>query len=140
VDKVFEALASTPRRKILAYLAEVDLTAGEIAARFEMSKPAISKHLQILENAGLVTSEKRGQFVHYALVRENVVNTLNGFLEHFGADSMSYGKESSELKRLRKERRRLRKKEKKESAKKLVAGPDLSLSTTFEGGEGEFKP
>jgi len=47
MDKVFEALASTPRRKILAYLSEVDLTAGEIARRFDMSKPAISKHLQI---------------------------------------------------------------------------------------------
>ena len=79
MNKVFDALASAPRRKILAYLAEVDLTAGEIAARFDMSKPAISKHLQILENAGLVTSEKRGQFVHYALVTDNLVNTLHGF-------------------------------------------------------------
>ena len=52
MDKIFEALASTPRRKMLAYVAEASLTAGEIAARFEMSKPAISKHLQILENAG----------------------------------------------------------------------------------------
>ena len=76
MNKIFEALASAPRRKILAYLAEVDLTAGEIAARFDMSKPAISKHLQILENAGLVTSEKRGQFVHYALVRENLAKPL----------------------------------------------------------------
>ena len=42
MNKIFEALASAPRRKILAYLAEVDLTAGEIAARFDMSKPAIS--------------------------------------------------------------------------------------------------
>jgi DNA-binding transcriptional ArsR family regulator len=106
VDKVFEALASTPRRKILAYLAEVDLTAGEIAARFEMSKPAISKHLQILENAGLVTSEKRGQFVHYALVRENVVNTLNGFVQHLCPVSTPLKKESAKLKRLRKESRR----------------------------------
>jgi len=70
------------RRKILAYLSEVELTAGEIAARFDMSKPSISKHLQVLENAGLVRSEKRGQFVHYALVRENLVNTLNGFVQN----------------------------------------------------------
>ncbi len=73
---VFAALASTARRKILAYLSAADLTAGEIAARFAMSKPAISKHLQILENAGLVRSEKRGQFVHYTLVRESLANTL----------------------------------------------------------------
>ncbi len=81
MDKVFDALASTPRRKILAYLSGADLTAGEIASRFEMSKPAISKHLSVLENAGLIESEKRGQFVHYRLVQENLVNTLNGFVQ-----------------------------------------------------------
>ncbi len=101
MDKVFEALASTPRRKILAYLAKVDLTAGEIAARFDMSKPAISKHLQILENAGLVRSEKRGQFVHYALVRENLVNTLNGFVQNVCPVSRPLKKESSRIKRSR---------------------------------------
>src|SRR2546421_698256 len=82
MEKVFEALASTPRRKILAYLSEVDLTAGEIASRFEMSKPAISKHLQILENAGLVTSTKQGQFVRYPRGPNNPVNPLNGFAQH----------------------------------------------------------
>lgn len=101
MSKVFEALASTPRRKILAYLAEVDLTAGEIAARFEMSKPAISKHLQILENAGLVTSEKHGQFVHYSLVRENLVNTLNGFVQKVCPVSTPLKRESAELRRKR---------------------------------------
>jgi DNA-binding transcriptional ArsR family regulator len=81
MEKVFEALASLPRRKILAFLSATDLTAGEIAARFEMTKPAISKHLSILENAGLIRGEKRGQFIHYALVRDNLVNTLNGFVQ-----------------------------------------------------------
>jgi DNA-binding transcriptional ArsR family regulator len=97
MNKVFEALASAPRRKILAFLAEVDLTAGEIAARFEMSKPAISKHLQILENAGLVTSEKRGQFVHYSIARDNLVNTLNGFVQHFCPVSTPLKRESASL-------------------------------------------
>jgi len=97
MNKVFDALASAPRRKILAYLAEVDLTAGEIAARFDMSKPAISKHLQILENAGLVTSEKRGQFVHYALVRENLVNTLNGFIQNVCPVATPLKRESAAL-------------------------------------------
>src|SRR3954463_2152955 len=97
MDKIFEALASAPRRKILAYLSEVDLTAGEIAARFEMSKPAISKHLQILENAGLVRSEKRGQFVHYTLVRDNLVNTLNGYIQHVCPVSTPLKRESAKL-------------------------------------------
>jgi ArsR family transcriptional regulator len=81
LDKVFEALSSTVRRKILAYLSATDLTAGEIAARFEISKPSVSKHLSILENAGLVRGEKRGQFIHYNLVRDNLVNTLNGYVQ-----------------------------------------------------------
>jgi len=81
MEKVFQALASGSRRKILAYLAESSLTAGEIAARFDMSKPSVSKHLSILENAGLIASEKKGQFVHYSLVSDNLVNTLNGFVQ-----------------------------------------------------------
>ena len=102
MDKVFEALASTPRRKILAYLSEVDLTAGEIAARFDMSKPAVSKHLQILENAGLIRGDKRGQFIHYALVRENLANTLNAFVQKVCPVSRPLKAESTKLKRSRK--------------------------------------
>lgn len=81
MQRVFEALSSTVRRKILAYLAHADLTAGEIASRFEISKPAVSQHLSVLENAGLVTSEKRGQYVHYSLAREHLANTLNGYVQ-----------------------------------------------------------
>lgn len=103
MEKVFEALASTPRRKILAYLSEAELTAGEIASRFSMSKPAISKHLAVLENAGLVTSDKRGQFVHYALVRDNLVNTLNSFVQNVCPVSAPLKKESSRIKRGREE-------------------------------------
>jgi ArsR family transcriptional regulator, arsenate/arsenite/antimonite-responsive transcriptional repressor len=101
MEKIFEALASTPRRKILAYLSEAELTAGEIAARFEMSKPAISKHLQILENAGLVRGEKHGQFVHYTLVRENLANTLNGFVQNVCPISRPLKKESARIRRAR---------------------------------------
>ena len=98
MEKIFEALASTARRKILAYLSEVDLTAGEIAQRFSMSKPAISKHLQVLENAGLVRSEKRGQFVHYSLVQENLANTLNGFVQQVCPVARPLKRESARLK------------------------------------------
>lgn len=63
------------------YLSATSMTAGEIAERFEISKPSLSKHLSILENAGLVSSEKKGQFVHYSLVQDNLVNTLNGFVQ-----------------------------------------------------------
>jgi ArsR family transcriptional regulator len=97
VDKVFEALASLPRRKILAYLSGGELTAGEIASRFEMTKPAISKHLQILENAGLIRGEKRGQFVHYALAPNNLVNTLNSFVQEVCPVSKPLKRESARL-------------------------------------------
>lgn len=97
MDKVFEALASGPRRKILAYLSATDLTAGEIASRFEMTKPAISKHLQILENAGLIRGEKRGQFIRYSLVRDSLVNTLNGFVQEVCPVARPIRQESARL-------------------------------------------
>jgi DNA-binding transcriptional ArsR family regulator len=81
LEKVFEALSSTVRRKILAYLSATDLTAGEIADRFDISKPSVSKHLAILENAGLIHGERRGQFIHYSLVSDNLVNTLNSYVQ-----------------------------------------------------------
>lgn len=97
-EKIFGALASTARRRILAYLSATDLTAGEIAERFSMSKPAISKHLQILENAGLVHSEKLGQFVRYSLVRESLTNTLNGFVQEVCPVSRPLKRESAQIK------------------------------------------
>src|SRR5262249_45387786 len=80
-EKVFEALSSTTRRKILAYLSATSMTAGEIADRFDVAKPTISKHLSVLEGAGLIQSERRGQFIHYSLVEANLGNTLNGLIQ-----------------------------------------------------------
>ncbi|MEA9759723.1 metalloregulator ArsR/SmtB family transcription factor [Xanthomonas campestris pv. raphani] len=79
IDRIFEALASRPRREILAYLSARELTAGQIGERFAMSAPAISRHLSVLSAAGLVSSERRGQFVVYRLTPDNMVNTLSGF-------------------------------------------------------------
>lgn len=79
LDRIFEALASRPRREILAYLSKAELTTTELAERFSMSTPAISRHLSVLENAGLVRSERQGQRVLYSLVPDNLVNTLTGF-------------------------------------------------------------
>ena len=76
MDKVFSALASMPRRQILAYLNAGELTAGEIGDRFDFSKPALSNHLRILEEAGLIAREKRGQYVFFRLVPERIANTV----------------------------------------------------------------
>ncbi len=101
LDRVFEALSSTVRRKILAYLSATDLTAGEIAERFEISKPSISKHLSILENAGLIAGERRGQFIHYRLVGDNLMNTLNGYLQEVCPVSRPLKRESARLAKAR---------------------------------------
>ena len=78
-DKVFEALASRARREILAYLSKTELTTSELASRFQMTSPSMSRHLSVLENAGLVTSERKGQRVLYRLSPGSLVNTLTGF-------------------------------------------------------------
>ena len=80
-DKVFEALSSTVRRKILAYLSEGPLTAGVVAERFEMSQPAVSKHLSILEGAGLIWKKREGQFVKYGMETATLTGTLASFVQ-----------------------------------------------------------
>lgn len=80
-DKVFEALASTTRRKILAYLSEGALTAGAVAERFDMSQPAVSKHLSILEAANLIWKKREGQFVKYGMQADNLSGTLVKFMQ-----------------------------------------------------------
>jgi ArsR family transcriptional regulator len=101
IDKVFEALSSAPRRRILAYLSKTDMTAGEIVSRFaeEMSQPAISKHLSVLENAGLVWREKRGQNVHYGLRGDALAGTLVHFLAEVCPRSRPFRKASAEAAR-----------------------------------------
>tara|TARA_R110001583_G_scaffold125143_1_gene276649 strand:- start:772 stop:1026 length:255 start_codon:yes stop_codon:yes gene_type:complete len=67
MNLLFKALNDETRRQILELLKEKDLTAGEIADAFNISKPSISHHLDILKRANLVTSIKKGQFVEYTL-------------------------------------------------------------------------
>lgn len=67
MNTLFKALGDETRREILAMLRERDMTAGEIADAFHISKPSISHHLDLLRQAGLVTSERNGQFILYTL-------------------------------------------------------------------------
>ena len=67
LNSLFKALNDPTRREILELLKEKDLTAGEIADQFSISKPSISHHLDLLRQAGLVVSVKEGQFVYYSL-------------------------------------------------------------------------
>ena len=67
INELFKALSDENRRKILDLLRKGDLTAGEIAEHFEMSKAGISQHLSVLKNAELVYAIKKGQYVVYSL-------------------------------------------------------------------------
>ena len=63
----FKALADPTRRRILELLAQGDLTAGEIAEHFDMTKPSVSHHLNILKSAALITDERCGQNIVYSV-------------------------------------------------------------------------
>ena len=76
IDRTFAALASAPRRRILAFLSQTALTTSELAARFPMSAPAISRHLSVLQHAGLVAGERQGRRVLYRLQRDTLLNAL----------------------------------------------------------------
>ena len=80
MNSLFKALNDQTRRQIVELLKEKDLNAGEIAERFNISKPSISHHLDILKQADLVTSEKKGQFVEYSLNTTILEDLLNWIL------------------------------------------------------------
>lgn len=67
LNDAFKALSDPTRRKILELLQERDMTAGEIADYFQISKPSISHHLSILKNADMVLDERHGQNIIYSL-------------------------------------------------------------------------
>lgn len=80
VGDVWKALADPTRRKILSLLKDKDMNAGEIANEFNMTKPSISNHLNILKQANLVDAEKVGQNVNYSLktsVLEDVLKLIS---------------------------------------------------------------
>jgi DNA-binding transcriptional ArsR family regulator len=77
LNMMFKALSDPIRRKILLMLKKQDMTAGEIAERFDISKPSISHHLNTLKHAGMVLDERKGQYIYYSIntsVFEDVVS------------------------------------------------------------------
>ncbi|MCU6695934.1 autorepressor SdpR family transcription factor [Laedolimicola ammoniilytica] len=67
LNDAFKALSDPTRRRILELLTEGDLTAGEIAGYFDISKPSVSHHLNVLKSSDLVLDERRGQNIVYSL-------------------------------------------------------------------------
>lgn len=78
-ERVFAALASAPRRRILAALAQAARSTTELAARIGMSAPAVSRHLAVLGHAGLVAASRQGRRVLYRLQREALLAALARF-------------------------------------------------------------
>jgi ArsR family transcriptional regulator, arsenate/arsenite/antimonite-responsive transcriptional repressor len=79
MNDIFKALNDPTRREILSMLRKSDMTAGDIATKFDMSAPSISHHLDKLKRAGLVTTVKKGQFVLYS-INTTIIDDLLQFV------------------------------------------------------------
>jgi ArsR family transcriptional regulator, arsenate/arsenite/antimonite-responsive transcriptional repressor len=84
MDKVFKALSDPTRRRILQLLREREMTAGEIADCFHLSKPTMSGHFGVLREADLVASERLGTSITYRLNVSVLEEALAAFAELFG--------------------------------------------------------
>jgi DNA-binding transcriptional ArsR family regulator len=76
LDGTFSALADPTRREIVAALVDGERSISELAAPFEMTLPAISKHLTVLERAGLIRRERRGRIRYCSLERQPLADAL----------------------------------------------------------------
>lgn len=83
-NDAFKALADPTRRKILELLAKKDMNAGDIAYYFNISKPSISHHLNILKNADLISDERQGQNIIYSLNTSVFEDMVKWFFDFVG--------------------------------------------------------
>jgi DNA-binding transcriptional ArsR family regulator len=101
MDAALRALAEPRRRRIFALVREGELAAGEIAAHFEVTRPAISQHLNVLKEAGLVSERRSGTRRLYQARPEGLAE-LQAFLDGFWGERLDALKNEAE----RKERQR----------------------------------
>ncbi|HEX4095683.1 MAG TPA: autorepressor SdpR family transcription factor [Caulobacteraceae bacterium] len=87
MSSVFKALSDPTRRKVLQLLRKGPMSAGEISDQFEVSKPTMSAHFQVLKEADLVHAEKAGKSVIYYLKLSVLEEALLGFVQSFGLDA-----------------------------------------------------
>jgi DNA-binding transcriptional ArsR family regulator len=96
LNAVFKALKDPTRRAILEQLKEEDRSAGEIASAFDMAKPSVSNHLDILCQAGLTVRYRKGQFIFYTLnatVLEEILSWIYQFSDQ--SDSRNHDESTS---------------------------------------------
>jgi DNA-binding transcriptional ArsR family regulator len=111
LNAVFAALADPTRRAILARLAQRESTVSQLAEPFSISLPAVGKHLRVLEQAGLVKTEKEGR-IRYCRLEPKPLHEATAWLEHYRS-FWEKRLEALELHLLAKRKRTNRRKEKK---------------------------
>jgi DNA-binding transcriptional ArsR family regulator len=84
MNKVFKALSDPTRRRVLQLLRERPMSAGELSDHFTVSKPTMSAHFAVLQEAGLIDSEKSGRTITYRLVMSVLEEALLGFTHSLG--------------------------------------------------------
>jgi DNA-binding transcriptional ArsR family regulator len=96
MQEVLQAIAEPRRREILVLLRGKELTVGEVAAHFTVTRPAISQHLGVLKAAGLVVARREGTRQLYR-ARPEGLRELRAFLEEFWDDRLAALKQAVEL-------------------------------------------
>jgi DNA-binding transcriptional ArsR family regulator len=104
VDAVARAIAEPRRRQILAMVRDEERSAGEIAAGFEVSRPAISQHLTVLREAGLLSERRQGTSRMYRARPEGLAG-LRDFMNDFWTDRLERLKLAAELEQQRRDKR-----------------------------------
>lgn len=104
MDLVARAIAEPRRRQILALVRERELSAGEIAANFEVSRPAVSQHLTLLRGAGLLSERRQGTSRLYRARPEGFAG-LRDFMDEFWADRLERLSLAAELEQQRRDKR-----------------------------------
>jgi DNA-binding transcriptional ArsR family regulator len=95
IDVTLRALADPRRREILALVQDRELAAGEIAGRFDVTRPAISQHLAVLREAGLITERRAGTRRLYR-ARPRGATELRAWLEAFWDDGLTRLRQAAE--------------------------------------------
>ncbi|MDF2962159.1 MAG: ArsR family transcriptional regulator [Paenibacillus sp.] len=95
IEKVIHALAEPRRRDILYLVRDGELTSSSIASRFDISAPAVSQHLKVLEESGLVVVRREGTKRYYRIRREGFAD-LKEYIDRFWDDSLLLLKEAAE--------------------------------------------
>lgn len=95
MDALLQAIAEPRRRRILTLVREHELTAGEIASNFEVTRPAISQHLKVLREAGLISERRQGTRRYYS-ARSEGLRELRAFLAEFWDERLDLLRETAE--------------------------------------------